>query len=408
MALETSPENPAPVRTVSALLSEYIGRLGPIWVEGQIAQLNRRPGSNLAFFVLRDAQANMSLSVACAPSVLDSSSVTIAEGQQVVIHARVEFWAARGSLQLRAREIRPVGLGELLARLEALRELLSAEGLFGLDRKRALPFLPNTVGLICGRASDAEHDVIENAQLRWPNVRFAVRNVAVQGAGAVTQVTSALRELDEDPSVDVIVITRGGGSTEDLLPFSNEALIRAVAQVTTPVVSAIGHEKDTPLLDFVADVRASTPTDAARRIVPDMAEEMRLRTELSNRLQRALITTVEREERTISTLRARPAFAHPQLLLDRAGSDIRSGRDRGRQAWSQRLTRAADSLMHEQARVRALSPAATLERGYAIVTRTDGAIVRQSTEVRLDERLRVRLVDDSIDVVRVESESPVG
>jgi len=408
MALETSPENPAPVRTVSALLSEYIGRLGPIWVEGQIAQLNRRPGSNLAFFVLRDAQANMSLSVACAPSVLDSSSVTIAEGQRVVIHARVEFWAARGSLQLRAREIRPVGLGELLARLEALRELLSAEGLFDLDRKRALPFLPNTVGLICGRASDAEHDVIENAQLRWPNVRFAVRNVAVQGAGAVTQVTSALRELDEDPSVDVIVITRGGGSTEDLLPFSNEALIRAVAQVTTPVVSAIGHEKDTPLLDFVADVRASTPTDAARRIVPDMAEEMRLRTELSNRLQRALITTVEREERTISTLRARPAFAHPHLLLDRARSDIRSGRDRGRQAWSQRLTRATDSLVHEQARVRALSPAATLERGYAIVTRTDGAIVRQSTEVRLDERLRVRLVDDSIDVVRVESESPVG
>lgn len=408
MALETSPENPAPVRTVSALLSEYIGRLGPIWVEGQIAQLNRRPGSNLAFFVLRDSQANMSLSVACAPSVLDSSSSPIAEGQRVVIHARVEFWAARGSLQLRAREIRPVGLGELLARLEALRELLSAEGLFDLDRKRALPFLPNTVGLICGRASDAEHDVIENAQLRWPKVRFAVRNVAVQGAGAVSQVTSALRELDEDPAVDVIVITRGGGSTEDLLPFSNEALIRAVAQVTTPVVSAIGHEKDTPLLDFVADVRASTPTDAARRIVPDMAEEMRLRTELSNRLRRALITTVEREERTISTLRARPAFAHPHLLLDRAGSDIRSGRDRGRQAWLQRLTRAADSLMHEQARVRALSPAATLERGYAIVTRPDGAIVRRSTDVRLDEHLRVRLADDSIDVVRVDSDSPLG
>ena len=408
MALETTPENPAPVRTVSALVSDYIGRLGPVWVEGQIAELKRRPGAKFEFFVLRDSQANMSLSVACPPSVIDASTSPIAEGQRVVIHARVEFWTGKGSLQLRAREIRPVGLGELLARLEALRELLSSEGLFDLDRKRALPFLPNTVGLICGRASDAEHDVIENAQHRWPNVRFAIRNVAVQGAGAVTAVTSALRELDEAPEVDVIVITRGGGSTEDLLPFSDEALIRAVANATTPVVSAIGHEKDTPLIDFVADVRASTPTDAARRIVPDMAEEMRLSTELSNRLRRAMLTTIKREEGAIATLRARPALAHPQVLLDRASSDTLADRDRGRQAWSQRLTRAADSLVHEQARVRALSPAATLERGYAIVTRTDGAIVRRSTDVRLTEHLRVRLVDDSIDVVRVESDSTLG
>ena len=408
MALETTPDKPAPVRVVSALLSDYIGRLGPIWVEGQIAELKRRPGSKMAFFVLRDPQANMSLSVACPPSVLDASTPAVAEGQRVVVHARVDFWTGRGTLQLRAREIRTVGLGELLARIEALRELLSSEGLFDLERKRPLPFLPRLVGLICGRASAAEHDVVENAGQRWPNVRFAIRNVAVQGAGAVPQVTAALHELDENPEVDVIVITRGGGSVEDLLPFSNEALIRAVAQSTTPIVSAIGHEKDSPLLDLVADVRASTPTDAARRIVPDMAEQMRLIEELSGRLRRTMRTTLEREERTVSSLRARPALANPLALVERAVQENESLRARGRQAWSQQLTRATDGLGHERARLRALSPAATLDRGYAIVTRGDGSIVRRVAEVSAHEAMRVRLADGHLDVVRVDTDAPLG
>jgi len=325
-----------------------------------------------------------------------------------VVHARVDFWTGQGTLQLRAREIRTVGLGELLARIEALRELLSSEGLFDLERKRPLPFLPRLVGLICGRASAAEHDVVENAGQRWPNVRFAIRNVAVQGADAVPQVTAALHELDENPEVDVIVITRGGGSVEDLLPFSNEALIRAVAQSTTPIVSAIGHEKDSPLLDLVADVRASTPTDAARRIVPDMAEQVRLIEELSGRLRRTMRTTVEREERTVSSLRARPALANPLALVERAVQENESLRARGRQAWSQQLTRATDGLGHERARLRALSPAATLDRGYAIVTRGDGSIVRRVAEVSAHEAMRVRLADGRLDVVRVDTDAPLG
>ncbi len=401
MALETSPEKPAPVRTVSLLLSDYIGRLGQIWVEGQIAQVNRRPGSTFAYFVLRDTQANMSLNVACPTSVLDGPTPTT-EGQQVVVHASVEFYAGRGNLQLRAREIRQVGIGELLARLEALRELLYAEGLFDPSLKRPLPFLPGTVGLICGRGSDAEHDVIENARRRWPGVQFNVKNVAVQGAAAVPQVTAALQQLDSDPAVNVIVITRGGGSVEDLLPFSDEGLVRAVAKALTPIVSAIGHEKDTPILDFVADVRASTPTDAARKIVPDVAEQIRLISDLRVRANRILTTMIERQQHSLDSMRSHPAFEQPTKHLDRASLEVKSARDRGRQAWSNQLSRAHDSLVHARTQIRSLSPAGTLERGYALVTRADGSIVRGSTDVGVAEQLRVRLSRDSIEVVRVE------
>ncbi len=190
-----------------------------------------------------------------------------------MVHATPTFWSKRGTLQLQADAIRMVGLGELLARIEHLRRVLAAEGLFDADRKVALPFLPAVVGLVCGRESKAEHDVVVNARERWPQVQFVIREVAVQGPRAVPEVSAAIAELDADPSVEVIVVARGGGSVEDLLPFSNEAMVRAAAACRTPLVSAIGHETDAPLLDLVADHRASTPTDAAKRIVPDVAEE---------------------------------------------------------------------------------------------------------------------------------------
>jgi len=282
--LETSPDKPIPVRVVAQKIGEWIARLGEIWIDGQIAQVTRRPGMATQFLTLRDPDANISLSVTCGRGVLGDA---IAEGSRVVLRARPDFYIERGTLSLRALEIRQVGLGELLARLEALKKLFAAEGLFAADRKRALPFLPRCIGLITGRASAAERDIVENARRRLPDVAFRVENVATQGASAVSEVVAALRRLDGDAAVDVIVIARGGGSVEDLLPFSNETLIRAVSAARTPVVSAIGHETDTPLLDFVADLAVSTPTDAAKRIVPDLADELPPRKRLIRRVHPA-------------------------------------------------------------------------------------------------------------------------
>jgi exodeoxyribonuclease VII large subunit len=274
MALETSPEHPVPVRVVSQHIGAWVHRLGSVWMEGQITQLTRRPGSRTAFVVLRDPSAAVSLQVTCPADLLAGDGPPLAEGARVVVHARPRWFFERGTLSLAADDIRPVGIGALLARVEQLRRLLAAEGLFDAERKHRLPFVPSGIGLVCGRASAAEHDVLQNARLRAPGIPFRVENVPVQGPSAVPEIIEALRRLERDESVDVIILARGGGSVEDLLPFSDEALIRAVASCRTPVVAAIGHETDTPLVDLVADVRASTPTDAAKRVVPDVTDEI--------------------------------------------------------------------------------------------------------------------------------------
>ncbi len=392
VALQTSAEQPAPVRTVSNLLAEWIHRLGPIWVEGQVAQLTRRPGTRIVFLTLRDTDADVSLQLTCPGSVLDALPTPMAEGARVVVHARPRFYVARGSLSLAADELRPVGLGDLLARIDHLKRVLGAEGLFDRDRKHPLPFLPGRVGLICGRASAAERDVVDNARRRWPAVRFVIREVAVQGNTAVAEVSAALAELDADPEVEVIVIARGGGSVEDLLPFSNETLIRAVAAARTPVVSAIGHEVDSPLLDLVADLRASTPTDAAAAIVPDMSEEMRRLETARARARAALASRLQRELRDLAGLRSRPVLAEPGRGLLQRRTDVLALRDRARRGLSVRMDSAHDALHHTRARVGALSPAATLDRGYAIVARrVDGHIVRDPREAPVGTPLRVRV-----------------
>src|SRR5690348_8076737 len=292
-------------------IAEYVEKMSVLWVEGQVVQLTRRPGSRTAYLTLRDPDVDMSLSVAISTNALDAMPVPVAQGARVVLQAKPVFWTQRGSLMLDARQIRPVGVGELLARVEHLKRTLASEGLFDPRRKRPLPFLPRTVGLVCGRASAAEKDVVENARRRWPTVRFEIREVAVQGPSAVQEVVGALQELDGLDGVDVIVIARGGGSVEDLLPFSNEALLRAVAAARTPVVSAIGHEQDSPLLDYVADVRASTPTDAAKRVVPDVAEQAAQVSQLRARARRTLEHRLDREIRGLADLRARPVLAAP-------------------------------------------------------------------------------------------------
>ncbi|MFC7326773.1 exodeoxyribonuclease VII large subunit [Marinactinospora rubrisoli] len=396
MGMQSSAESPQPVRVVLQAVGGWIGRLGRIWVEGQIAELNRRGGT--AFMTLRDTVANVSVRVVCPVRVLEAVAPAPQAGARVVVHAKPDFYVARGTFSLLALEVRHVGLGELLARLEQLRGTLAAEGLFADSRKRRLPFLPGAVGLICGRGSAAERDVLENGRRRWPAVRFEVREVAVQGDRAVGEVTNALKDLDGNPEIDVIVIARGGGSLEDLLPFSDEALVRAVAAARTPVVSAIGHEQDNPLLDLVADVRASTPTDAAKRVVPDVGEQFELVRQLRERGRRVILGGIAREEAWLAGMRSRPVLASPLREIDRLTEQVAGLRDRARRCVDTAVTRAEDDLAHTRARLRALSPATTLARGYAVVQRSDGTVVRSAEQVTTGETLRVRFAEDGITV----------
>ncbi|MFH8786040.1 exodeoxyribonuclease VII large subunit [Streptomyces roseoverticillatus] len=398
MALNTSPEAPVPVGQVSRLIGGWIDRLGAVWVEGQITQISRRPGAGVVFLTLRDPAHDVSLSVTCYRAVFDRVADIVAEGARVIVHAKPEWYAPRGQLSLRAAEIRPVGVGELLARLEQLKRSLTAEGLFAADRKRPLPFLPQLIGLVCGRASAAERDVLENARHRWPAVRFEVRNVPVQGVHAVPRVIEAVEELDKAPDVDVIIVARGGGSVEDLLPFSDERLVRSVAACRTPVVSAIGHEPDSPLLDLVADLRASTPTDAAKRVVPDVGEELARVRQLRERALRCVTAHLDREERGLASVRARPCVQRPQRMVEEREAQVEALTDRARRTLGHLLDRADSELSHTHARVVALSPAATLRRGYAVLQHADGSVVRAAAEVSADEELRARVAEGEFTV----------
>jgi len=398
MALESSFEKPIPVSTVATLVAQWIDRLGAVHVEGQITQISRRPGAGVVFLTLRDPAQDVSMSVTCMRRVYDEILPAPAEGQRVVIRAKPVFYRGRGQFSLQLEELRQVGVGELLARIEALKAKLGAQGLFEPGRKRPLPFLPQLIGLITGRASAAEKDVLENTRRRWPGVRFEVREVAVQGATAVPQVVGALKELDAHPEVDVIVIARGGGSVEDLLPFSDEQLLLAVAACGTPVVSAIGHEPDSPLLDLVADLRASTPTDAAKRIVPDVREELERVRVARERMRGAIERMLEREERALANYRSRPSLAAPYDMIERRELELREASGRMRRALEHRIARDSEVLGQTLARVRALSPLKTLERGYAIVQANDGAVVRDAAVVTVGQELGVRLASGRLAV----------
>jgi exodeoxyribonuclease VII large subunit len=429
-----SPDHPWPVRLAALRIQRYIARLGSIWVEGEVSQLRLRQST--AFIALRDPDANLSIPVMAAASAVTAASVQ--DGHRVVVHLRPEYYPPNGSLTWRAAEFRPVGLGALMLRLEQLRKTLAAEGLFAADRKQPLPFLPERIGLICGRASAARHDVEVNARRQWPGAVFEVREVAVQGPGAAAQVSEALVELDAVPDVDVIIIARGGGSFEDLLPFSNEALLRAVSAARTPVVSAIGHEEDTPLLDLVADRRASTPTAAGRMVVPDLAREVQLianhrdrarqlmRTRLVHerhrfqalrhrpvlasplvilreqrtlidhhlgRIRRHLGSRLAAERARLDGLAHRPVLARPQALVDPRRQDVADELDALRRCVRRRLTTEQDRLRQQEATLRALSPQHTLDRGYAVVRHTDGGVVRTAESVAVGERLDVRVAE---------------
>jgi len=386
---ETSSDAPATVRVVSEAIKEYVERLGPIWIEGEISELNERSGM-MAFMRLRDPSVDMSISVMCHKSVI-AAVKPLPDNARIVMYAKPSWYTKNGSLSFSAREIRQVGVGELLARLEALKNLLAGEGLFNSDRKVALPLLPKVIGLICGRNTDAEKDVVENAKRRWPSVQFEIREVTVQGAAAVTEVSAALRELEANKDVEVIIITRGGGSFEDLLPFSDEGLVRLAASCETPIVSAIGHEKDAPLLDLVADYRASTPTDAAKRVVPDIAEEIAMISAMRDRARRTLLNRLDLESTRITNFKNRPVMKDPHVLITTRAEVIAGLRDRSNRSFGASIKLAKEELKQIKARVRALSPQSTLDRGYSVVQLADGQIVTDPKKLKAGDELRLRL-----------------
>ena len=398
-----SADNPFPVRGVAIRVAGWIDRLGAIWVEGQIAQLTLRPRSNTAFITLRDPAADMSLSLTCPRDLVVNAPVKMTDGTQVIVFGKPNFYTGRGTFSLRVSEIRAVGIGELLARIERLRRLLDAEGLFDPRLKRPIPFLPRTIGLITGRASAAEHDITAVARGRWPAVQFAVRNAVVQGPNAVPQIVEALRALDADTEVDVIVLARGGGSVEDLLPFSDETLCREVARCTTPIVSAIGHEPDNPLCDLVADLRAATPTDAAKRVVPDASSEQSLVADLRLRSARALRSWVHREQHTLSQLRSRPVLARPLDAIQARTEEVHRARTTAHRDITRLLSTESERIGHLSARLSTLGPAATLARGYAVVqtqpVASSGAaahVLQSVADAPAGTRLRVRLADGTL------------
>ena len=405
-----TPDTPWPVGKVNDQVKGWIERLGYLWVEGQLTQINFKPTWKLSYLTLRDVQQEKSVQLTCPSSMLQSLSAPLKDGDRVIVHGKPAFYAGRGSFSLWTTEIRHVGIGDLLARIEKLRQQLAAEGLFDPARKRPLPYLPHKIGLITGRGSAAERDVMAVAHDRWPAVQFRVLNTAVQGANTVPEVIDALQQLDADPEVDVIIIARGGGSVEDLLPFSEEALQRAVAAAGTPVVSAIGHEPDSPVLDNVADLRAATPTDAAKRVVPSVAEERAIIAEARSRMAAALRGWVERERRGLDNIRSRPVMADPMTPIRARREEMERTRATMRreiEVMVERETRHVESL---RARVSALGPSATLARGYSIVqvVPKDGTgpeVVTSYKQSPPGAQLRIRVGDGSITAVSMASQA---
>lgn len=397
----TSPETPWPVHVVNDKVKGWIERLGHLWVEGQITQVNMKPTWKLSYLTLRDVDVEQSVPLTCSTQLLTSLPTPLKNGDRVVVYGKPAYYSGRGSFSLWVSRIQHVGVGELLARIEQLKRALTAEGLFDPRLKRPLPFLPTRVGLITGRGSAAERDVLAVAKDRWPSVQMEVINTAVQGPQTVPQVIAALDQLEADPTVDVIIIARGGGSVEDLLPFSEEALVRHVSRMTTPVVSAIGHEPDNPVLDNVADLRAATPTDAAKRVVPDVAAELSLVAELRGRVAGALRSWVNNEKRGLATVRSRPVLADPLLPITRQHDLVGEARQRNDRALGLVIREMRSQVASLKAQVNALGPAQTLQRGYSVVQvlprdHSPARVVTTVDEVSPGSQLRIRVMDGSV------------
>lgn len=405
--MNSSAEEPQPLGRVVMAVKDWVGRLGEIWVDAQVIEIKRRSGPT-QFLTFRDRIADVSASVTASALVLDAAG-PLPEGSRVTARLRPRLWDRNSSLSFECLEIRVAGEGRLLARLEQLKRKLQAEGLFEPHRKRRLPFIPRTIGLVTGKGSDAERDVLTNVENRWP-ARFRIAYATVQGPHAAESVMLALQRLDADPEVDVIIIARGGGSLEDLLAFSDEGVVRAVAEATTPVVSAIGHEQDVPLLDFVADLRASTPTDAAKRVVPDFHQEAEVVSQARHRLDGALANRLDVAQRWLDDVRTRPVLLDPTSTFGAHLDKLELLRHRLASGIEQRLRHEESDLRSAISSIRAMSPKATLERGYAVLVDGGGQSVSSVGDAHPGTRINAYLADGQLelDVVGVTEEDSNG
>ena len=385
---------PWPVGLLSAKIKGWIDRLGTVWVEGEITQWGVSGGN--VYGKLKDLDADATVSFTVWSSVKAKLPADLKQGDRVVALVKPNYWVKGGTLTMQVFEMRHVGLGDLLERLERLRALLRSEGLFDASRKKPLPFLPNVIGLVTGRDSDAEKDVLRNAQLRWPAVQFRIVHAAVQGERAVTEVTAGIRQLDADPEVDVIIVARGGGDFQNLLVFSDETLVRAAAACVTPLISAIGHEADRPLLDDVADLRASTPTDAAKRVVPDVAEELAFVAQSRGRIQTRMTGLVRIEIDRLEQVRSRPALANPGALIDARAEELTRYVARSHELVDRVVERSLSQIGELRGHLRALSPQRTLDRGYAIAQLPDGTALRAASDAPEGTLLSLTLADGRI------------
>lgn len=399
----SSPDAPWPVAQLSAKLKEYIDRLGQVWVDGEIAQWGISGGN--VYGKLKDVSQDATVSFVIWSSVRATLPEGLGQGDRVTALVKANWWVKGGTLTMQVSQMRRVGLGDLLERLERLRATLAAEGLFAAERKKPLPFLPQCIGLVTGKDSDAEKDVIRNAQLRWPSVRFRVVHAAVQGDKAVAEVTAGIRQLDADSEVDVIIVARGGGDFQNLLPFSDESLVRAAAACETPLVSAIGHENDRPLLDEVADLRASTPTDAAKRVVPDVSDELARVQQVRSRMLTRVTGTIATEVDRIAAIRSRPALASSAWIVDTRADELTRAVARGVELTSRLLERAHLDVDERRSQLRALSPQRTLDRGYAIAQTATGAVIRSAAAVATGDALVLTLADGQL---AARAEAPVA
>jgi exodeoxyribonuclease VII large subunit len=391
---DSSPEAPWSIHKLSELMGGYIDRLGPVWVEAEITQWGQSAGN--IYGKLSDTEADAQVSITIWRRSQERIPEGLHQGDRVIAQIKPSWWVKGGTLSMNVLEMRHTGLGEILEKLEKLKAQLASEGLFDLERKKPLPFLPGVIGLVTGKDSDAEKDVLTNAKLRWPEVEFVVEHAAVQGDKSVGEVMAALQKLDDNPAVEVIIVARGGGDFMNLLPFSDERLVRLVASLTTPVVSAIGHEADRPILDEVADLRASTPTDAAKRVVPDVEAEKQLLEEARHRLDAKLSALIDVELERLESFRSRPALADPDSIIDRKSEELLQIVARGVDVSSLVIERHQAQLAQLTGSLRGLSPQNTLDRGYAIARDTQGRVISRADQVSSGDALRLRVADGEI------------
>lgn len=400
---DSTSDAPTSVARLNGTIRDFIARWNVVWVEGEITSWNVRGGN--VFGRLKDAQSDAQISIRVWSSVRGRIPADLAIGDHVVAAVKADYFIKAGDFSFTVSSMKHVGLGDQLERLEKLRAQLRQEGVFDPSRKKPLPFLPHVIGLITGERSDAEKDVHRNSELRWPQVRFRTEYAAVQGDRCVPETLAALAKLDADPEVDVIIIARGGGDPQTLLGFSDERLIRAVAAASTPIVSAIGHENDHPLLDDVADLRASTPTDAAKRVVPDVGEQRALIAQLRARATSRLTQRISHDIAQLEQLRTRPVLRSPDPIIADRAQELWLLLSRGRDTITRQLDVAGRKTGELRASLRALSPASTLARGYAIAHLDGGVILRDAADAPAGSALTITVDRGSLSA-RSEGEIP--